>query len=116
MNRRLWLIIALLLATGCAAPRSRPQLGREREISVFDGEEFFVSLQANEKAGYGWRLAQPPNPRVARVVSARFEQGYDIWTCEATGRGTTVIAWYYVKRADPQAAPVRIHRVGVEVR
>ena len=85
-------------------------------MTVYDGQEFFVVLKADAEAGYGWRLAEAPNPKVARVLSARHEGGRDFWTCEATGRGKTAMVWHYVRRADPNHTPLKVYRTAVEVR
>jgi predicted secreted protein len=115
-------LAGLVLLAGCASYRA-PQMGTPRQIRVYEGEEFHVTLNIDRATEHGWRLIQQPNPRVARVVSVRYEppsaqkkRGHDVWSCEATGRGRTKIIWHYLPRGDTNHPPARVVICEVEVR
>jgi inhibitor of cysteine peptidase len=93
-------------------------------IAVRAGARFTVTLDANATTGFRWRLAQPLDVRVVRLVGSEYRGpdisltgagGAEVWTFEAVAPGRTTIAFAYVRPWERDVQPARARAVRVKV-
>jgi predicted secreted protein len=78
-------------------------------VSLLPGGTVTVTLDADDKDGYSWRLTEIPDPTVLKLVSQEFvpptvpgARGQEKWVFQSTGLGDVdVRMWYGDLRTSP---------------
>jgi inhibitor of cysteine peptidase len=87
---------------------------RHQEVQV--GKEFRITVQSNRTTGYQWKLAQPLDQAVVKMMSSQYvgpakqipgAGGKEVWVFQAVGRGTAEIHLEYVRPWEKGEAPAR---------
>ncbi len=122
---------ALLCAALLACPVSAHAIDPSSPVVVSAGEKFSLNLKSNPTTGYQWQLARPLNENVVRFVDKTFTPsaeatpsgpkivgagGVEVWTFEATGKGTAEVPLVYVRPWEKDGKAEGSARFRVEVR
>jgi len=113
------LVACLILAAhstmaGCAEPKQFSDASSP--IAVKAGEEFVISLESNPSTGYHWQLSKPLNEAIMVLVDSQFQApntkligapGVELWTFKASGKGSTEVAFEYVRSWEKDVPPAR---------
>ncbi len=85
-------------------------------VQVKSGQQFTITLDSNRTTGYSWRLASNTDKAVVGLHSTRYiapaatmpgAGGKEVWTFEATGKGTAQIHLEYVRPWETPAVAAR---------
>ncbi len=80
------------------------------------GEKFDLVLPANPSTGNSWKLAEPVDGKILRLVGSTFKtsgpqtpgkSGEDHWTFQTVGKGKTTIKLIYLRQGEKNAASAR---------
>ena len=80
------------------------------------GQEFTLRLASNRTTGYQWRLAEPVDEAIVKLVGTRYIEpktnlagvgGEEVWSFQAVGKGKTSIAMKYVRPWERDVAPAK---------
>ena len=109
-------LLALALAAGLAGCGAAGAVQLDagdsgRTISLDEGAELTVRLEANPSTGFAWRTAERPDAAILRLVSSRYQPpedgdavgrpGTSVWRFEAVGAGETSLRLEYVRPFAP---------------
>jgi inhibitor of cysteine peptidase len=91
-------------------------------ITAGIGQRFAIELDGNPTTGYSWQLSAPPGDQV-RLVDEDFTPssgqigsgGVQRFTFEATGTGTTTLAFGYQRPWETGVAPANTAQFPVKV-
>jgi predicted secreted protein len=120
MNRLLSFFFILTLALGLEAASASDDV-----LRLAPGGRASIKLSENPSTGYSWRVdrSQSSNIDILRIDDLGFARaggkrigapGTHAWSVEALSAGRAVVAFVY--RRPWENAPVRTHRVTVEVK
>ncbi len=99
-------------------------LNPDEPITVAAGRPFAIRLASNPTTGFGWQLAGPPDPRVARCLTNRYEPpdsrlcgagGHELWTFEALKPGRTTATLQYTRPWERDTPPSDVKRIRIVV-
>ena len=94
------------------------------EIRALVGKEFSITLPANRTTGYSWRLATKLDPATLTLISTTYNastsgrvgaSGEEVWTFSAPTKGTTQLAFEYVRPFEKDAPPAKTAKFSVVV-
>jgi len=94
------------VATGPLSPatKSATLTGAQtgQMVSLLPGGTVTVTLDADDKDGYSWRLTEIPDPTVLKMVSQEYippatpeGRGQEKWTFQSTGLGDVDVRMWY---------------------
>lgn len=93
-------------------------------ITVREGREFTLALDANPTTGYEWRLARPPDAAVVQLLGQEYRPdlprrigsgGTSLWTFRAAGAGETGVTFEYLRPWESGVPPIRTETFAVRV-
>jgi len=88
----------------------------EIQIKIRTGNKITILLDSNPTTGYSWRLAQPLDERVLKLIDSKYQApqthligagGKELWIFEATGSGKAEISFQYVRPWEKDVPPVK---------
>jgi len=103
----------------------------EAPVEVEEGLRFSLVLESNPTTGYSWRLAEPLDDELLKLVSSEFEAkggphgegeemvgapGEEVWTFEALKAGKTEVKLEYVRPWEKDVKPEKTVTFEVEIR
>jgi inhibitor of cysteine peptidase len=93
-------------------------------IIVTRGEEFIVTLESNPTTGYQWRLAQPLDEKVLKLIKSNYQPdrldltgspGRERWAFLAVSSGQATLSFEYVRPWEKNVPPARVARFRIVV-
>ena len=104
-------------ASGGSAERSQ-STAADSMIEVSAGREFTIVLNSNPTTGYSWRLAQPLDEKVLKLVNQEYLEptpagktpmvgagGKEVWAFSALSQGNIEINMEYVRPWEKEPTP-----------
>jgi len=73
--RSLALMAGLLLAACAAQTTAGGDATQPASFVVAPGEQFDIRLEANPSTGFQWRIGEPPDEAVVKLVGSDFQRG-----------------------------------------
>ncbi len=94
-------------------------------LDVSTNQVLSIHLDSNATTGYRWDLVAPPDSRVLKLLSSKYNAptggavgagGSENWRFQAVGRGTTSLKLAYARPFEPNNAPAKEYSITVNVK
>ncbi len=128
MKRFILLALALVALAGCTeelGPIDLDAANNGATLDVSSNQVLNIKLDSNITTGYKWNLATPPDAKVLKLLSSKYNEpsggalgagGSETWQFHATGRGTTSLKLAYARSFEPNNPPAKEFSLTINVK
>ncbi len=127
MKQLVFLMLLLIALVGCTEELGPIQVDSANNGAALDmttGQMLNINLDSNITTGYKWNLVTPPDARVLKLLSSKYNEpkstaagagGSETWQFQAVGRGTTSLKLGYARPFEPNTPPAKEFSITVNV-
>ncbi len=128
MKHFIFLALVLAVLVGCTQDLGAIDLDSANNGATLDlssNQALNIKLDSNATTGYKWDLVTPPDGRVLKLVSSKYNAptggalgagGSETWQFQAVGRGTTTLKLGYARPFEPNNPPAKEFTVTINVK
>lgn len=120
------LLFSFVMLFLCSSAYSQTQVftASDTNISVYNWDEFNISLESNKTTGYSWSVAEvSPGPNILILGSEYLtsnsgkvgEGGQELWHFKASSTGSAKLVFYYMRTWEKES-PAKIITFNIKVK
>jgi len=120
------LVFSFMMLVICSTAYSQSQVftATDTNISVYNWDEFNISLESNKTTGYSWSVAEVSSGTNVLILGSEYmtsnsgkvgEGGQELWHFKASSTGNAKLVFYYMRTWEKEM-PAKIITFNVKVK